>query len=104
VQEINNVGRRICFDSAQTSVLAAEEHERVPALGLVFMQLDYASDEDLVVAAIVPAVSFALERDHGIRQQRQACPAAQQCLPDPFLALGAREFVGLLLSLSTLIA
>jgi len=94
VKEIKNVGLRICFGSAQSPILAAEEHERMPALGLVFMQLDHTSDEDLVVAAIVPVVSFALERDHGIRQQRQACPAIQQCLPDPFVTLGARELVG----------
>ena len=57
-------------------------------------QLDYASDEDLVVAAIVPAVASHSNAITGFRQQRQACPAAQECLPDPFLALGAREFVG----------
>jgi hypothetical protein len=61
------------------------------------MQLDYPPDEDLMVAAVVAVVGFTLEREHGIRQQRQAGFTAQYRLPDPLLALGARELVGQLL-------
>src|SRR5262249_2263971 len=83
--------------AATAPALPAQRAQRWPPPALMFTQCSPAPDEDLVVAAVVAVVGLAFERAHCIRQQRQAGLAAQHSLPNPFLALGARELVGQLL-------